>query len=109
MAHRIRYLDEALNRITGREGVWQATAGEIALEFRKQISARYKGALPRIFRNSARIQAARRPKMPCGLKSRITTNNPNVTTCFMEPGMNMAPTDSPMPTISPPASASPRC
>lgn len=39
MAHRIRYLDEALKRITGREGVWQATAGEIAREFRKQMSA----------------------------------------------------------------------
>jgi hypothetical protein len=38
MAHRIRYLDEALSRITGREGVWQATTGEIALEFRNQIS-----------------------------------------------------------------------
>ncbi len=28
--HRIRYLDEALERIGGRDGVWQASAGEIA-------------------------------------------------------------------------------
>jgi hypothetical protein len=30
MGHRIRYLDEALKRITGYRAVWQATAGEIA-------------------------------------------------------------------------------
>ena len=33
-SHRIRYLEEALSRIAGREGVWQATAGEIAEAFR---------------------------------------------------------------------------
>lgn len=32
-SHRIRYLDEALARITGREAVWQTTAGEIASAF----------------------------------------------------------------------------
>lgn len=37
MAHRIRYLDEALKKITGREGIWQTTAGEIAEEFRRQL------------------------------------------------------------------------
>lgn len=35
-SHRIRYLDEALHRIAGREGVWQATAGDIAAEYLKQ-------------------------------------------------------------------------
>jgi peptidoglycan/xylan/chitin deacetylase (PgdA/CDA1 family) len=30
MAQRIRYLDEALDRLAGRPAVWQATAGEIA-------------------------------------------------------------------------------
>ncbi|TWT10832.1 polysaccharide deacetylase family protein [Reyranella sp. CPCC 100927] len=33
MAHRIRYLDEALKRIAGRSQVWQATAGEIVDAF----------------------------------------------------------------------------
>jgi hypothetical protein len=36
MAHRIRYLDEALKRIAGRDGVWQATAGEIAQWFQER-------------------------------------------------------------------------
>jgi hypothetical protein len=30
MGHRIRYLDDALRKITSYAGVWQATAGEIA-------------------------------------------------------------------------------
>ena len=30
MPHRTRYLDEALARITGRDGVWNATAGSVA-------------------------------------------------------------------------------
>jgi len=37
--HRIRYLDEALQRITGRDGVWQPTAGEIADWFRAEHTA----------------------------------------------------------------------
>lgn len=30
MPHRIRYLDEALDRIAGDNGLWQATLGEAA-------------------------------------------------------------------------------
>jgi hypothetical protein len=30
MAHRIRYLDEALRTVSAYAGVWQTTAGEIA-------------------------------------------------------------------------------
>src|SRR5690606_29304720 len=30
MAHRIRYLDEALARITSKPGIWSATAGDVA-------------------------------------------------------------------------------
>ncbi len=37
-SHRIRYLDEALSRIAGREGVWQAAAGEIASEYLRQAA-----------------------------------------------------------------------
>ena len=37
-SHRIRYLDEALSRIAGREGVWQATAGEIAAAYLRQAA-----------------------------------------------------------------------
>ncbi len=33
MAHRIRYLDEALQRITRKPGIWQATASEIVDAF----------------------------------------------------------------------------
>jgi allantoinase len=36
MAHRIRYLDEALAAITARAGVWQTTAGEIARWYLEQ-------------------------------------------------------------------------
>lgn len=39
MSHRIRYLDDALARISARDGVWQASAGEIADAYRKQASA----------------------------------------------------------------------
>ena len=38
-AHRIRYLDEALKRITAHDGVWQATAGEIAAWFLAERSS----------------------------------------------------------------------
>lgn len=33
--HRIRYLDEALAHLAGRQDVWQATAGEVAQAYRK--------------------------------------------------------------------------
>ncbi len=39
MAHRIRYLDEALTRILAIDGLWQATTGDIALWARPRISA----------------------------------------------------------------------
>lgn len=39
MAHRIRYLDEALARITAIDGLWQATTGEIAAYARPQLPA----------------------------------------------------------------------
>lgn len=39
MAHRIRYLDEALKRITAADAVWQASAGEIAAWYRGQAGA----------------------------------------------------------------------
>ncbi len=38
-AHRIRYLDEALTRIAGRDHVWQASAAEIAEWYRAQAGA----------------------------------------------------------------------
>ena len=39
MAHRIRYLDEALARIKSIDGLWQATTGEIAAWARPQLLA----------------------------------------------------------------------
>jgi peptidoglycan/xylan/chitin deacetylase (PgdA/CDA1 family) len=39
MAHRIRYLDEALQRITARPKVWQATASEIVDAFNRGTQA----------------------------------------------------------------------
>ncbi len=36
--HRIRYLDEALGQLRAKDGVWQATAGEIASAFVNQRS-----------------------------------------------------------------------
>jgi allantoinase len=38
MAHRIRYLNEALAAIAARDGVWQATAGEIAAAYRATLA-----------------------------------------------------------------------
>ena len=37
MAHRIRYLDEALTRLRKIDGLWQATTGEIAAWARGQL------------------------------------------------------------------------
>lgn len=34
MAHRVKYLDEALGRLGRHTGVWQATAGEIVERYR---------------------------------------------------------------------------
>lgn len=34
MAHRVKYLDEALGRLAAYPGVWQATAGEIVERYR---------------------------------------------------------------------------
>ena len=39
MAHRVRYLDEALTRLRRIEGLWQATTGEIAAWARGQFEA----------------------------------------------------------------------
>jgi allantoinase len=39
MAHRIRYLDEALRRLRNIDGLWQATTGEIAAWARGQLAA----------------------------------------------------------------------
>ena len=39
MAHRVRYLDEALARIAGFEGVWQATAADVACRARQKLEA----------------------------------------------------------------------
>ena len=40
MAHRIRYLDEALTRLRAIDGLWQATTGEIATWARGQLEGR---------------------------------------------------------------------
>ncbi len=40
MAHRIKYLDEALRRIERFGNIWQATPGEIAAHYRKSMMAR---------------------------------------------------------------------
>ena len=40
MAHRIRFLDEALTRLRAIDGLWQATTGEIATWARGQLEAR---------------------------------------------------------------------
>lgn len=37
MAHRVRYLDLALERIMGSSGIWQATAGEVARHARQVL------------------------------------------------------------------------
>ena len=39
MAHRIKYLDEALRRIERFGNVWQATPGEIAAYYAKTMMA----------------------------------------------------------------------
>jgi len=39
MAHRIRYLDEALKRIYSLDGLWHATTGEIAGWAQQQLDA----------------------------------------------------------------------
>ncbi|HYB56977.1 MAG TPA: hypothetical protein VEK12_12445 [Alphaproteobacteria bacterium] len=38
MAHRIRYLEEALGRITAQRALWQATACEIADWMRGELA-----------------------------------------------------------------------
>jgi allantoinase len=38
MAHRIRYLDDALSAVTARQGLWHATAGEIARAYRAEAT-----------------------------------------------------------------------
>src|SRR6202035_4031277 len=40
MAHRIRFLDEALTRLRAIDGLWQGTTGEIASWARGQLEAR---------------------------------------------------------------------
>jgi peptidoglycan/xylan/chitin deacetylase (PgdA/CDA1 family) len=40
MAHRIRFLDEALTRLRAIDGLWQATTGEIATWARGPLEAR---------------------------------------------------------------------
>jgi hypothetical protein len=34
-AHRIKYLDEALKKMTGYKNVWQTSAAEVAAHYRK--------------------------------------------------------------------------